>query len=81
MWAEREDGTIVAMGAEAPAGAAVLRIRLPRPAEVCVLCDGVAVRCTRARGVDVDIAARGVYRAEARIGGRLWLLSNPVHLR
>jgi hypothetical protein len=81
MWAERRDGTIVAMGAEAPAGAAVLRVRLPRPAEVRVLCDGVAFGYARARAVDVDIAARGVYRAEARIGGRLWLLSNPVHLR
>jgi len=28
--------------------------------------------------VDVE---RGVHRVEARIGGRLWLLSNPVHLR
>jgi hypothetical protein len=81
MWAERKDGTIVAMGAETPAGAAVLRVRLPRPAEVRVLCDGVAVGYARARAVDVDIAGRGVYRAEARIGGRLWLLSNPVHLR
>jgi hypothetical protein len=35
----------------------------------------------RAAALDVEIEARGVYRIEARIDGRLWLLSNPVHLR
>jgi hypothetical protein len=31
--------------------------------------------------MDLEIGARGVYRLETRIGGRVWLLSNPVHLR
>jgi hypothetical protein len=81
LWAEREDGTIVAMGATAPAGRAVLRVRLPQTADVRVLCDGRVLTEAGAPALDVEIAGRGVYRAEARIGGRLWLLSNPVHLR
>jgi hypothetical protein len=32
-------------------------------------------------GLELEIDRRGVYRIEARIDGRLWLLSNPVHLR
>jgi hypothetical protein len=31
--------------------------------------------------LDLDIAEPGAYRLEARIDGRLWLLSNPIHLR
>jgi hypothetical protein len=81
LWAELADGGMVAMGAEAPAGRAVLRARLPRPAHVRVLRDGAPVHEGRAAALDVDIDARGVYRVEARIDGRLWLLSNPVHLR
>ena len=30
---------------------------------------------------DLPITDPGAYRVEARIAGRLWLLSNPVHLR
>jgi hypothetical protein len=81
LWAERHDGGLVPMGAEAPAGRSVLRVRLPRPAELRVLRDGAPISDTRARAVDLEIAARGAYRVEARIDGRLWLLSNAVHLR
>jgi hypothetical protein len=80
LWAERADGSTVGMGAQAPAGASVLRVRLPREAHVRVLRDGGLVAEARAAALNVDIA-RGVYRVEARIDGRLWLLSNPVHLR
>jgi predicted metal-dependent phosphoesterase TrpH len=81
VWAERDHGALVPMGAEAPAGRSVLRVRLPRPAELRVLRDGAPIGHTRARAVDLEIAARGAYRVEARIDGRLWLLSNAVHLR
>jgi hypothetical protein len=81
LWAERADAAIVAMGAEAPAGPALLRVRLPRPAEVRVLRDGAVMLQADGAARDVEIAARGVYRVEARLDGRLWLLSNPVHLR
>jgi hypothetical protein len=69
------------MGAEAAAGRAVLRVRLPRAAHIRVMLDGAPFREARAAALNVDIEARGVYRAEARIDGRLWLLSNPIHLR
>jgi hypothetical protein len=31
--------------------------------------------------LDRDVELPGVYRVEARIDTRLWLLSNPIHLR
>jgi hypothetical protein len=80
LWAERSDGSVVAMGGEAPAGRSVLRVRLPLEADVRVLRDGVPLTEARTVALDVDVD-RGVHRVEARIGGRLWLLSNPVHLR
>jgi hypothetical protein len=81
LWAQRADGGIVPMGAEAPAGPALLQVRLPRRAEVRVLRDGGMIAQTDGVALDVEIAARGVHRVEARIDGRLWLLSNPIHLR
>jgi hypothetical protein len=81
LWAEPADGGSIPMGAEAPAGRAVLRVRLPRPAHVRLLRDGAPLREAHSAALDLDIEARGVYRAEARIDGRLWLLSNPIHLR
>jgi len=46
-----------------------------------VLCDGATFAAGSAAAMNVDIGAPGVYRVEARIDRRLWLLSNPVHLR
>jgi hypothetical protein len=43
--------------------------------------DGAPWRRLHAAAMDLEIGARGVYRLEARSGGRVWLLSNPVHLR
>ena len=81
LWGERPDGSVVAMGAEAPSGPCLLRARLPRAADLTVVRDGAPWRRSHAAALDLEIGARGVYRVEARIGGRLWLLSNPVHLR
>jgi len=82
LWAESTDGATVPMGGEAAAQPCVLRVRLPRRADVRVLRDGAVLDERRdAAGVDPDIASAGVYRVEARIDGGLWLLSNPVHLR
>jgi PHP domain-containing protein len=81
LWAEHEDGSVVAMGAEAPAGRSVLRVRLPREADVRVLRDGAPVHEARGPALDVDVGEPGRYRVEARIDGRVWLLSNPVYLR
>jgi hypothetical protein len=81
LWAERSDGSTVCMGGEAPAGPATLRVLLPRPAEISVVRDGTPIVVEHAAAIDLDIDRAGVYRVEARIHGRLWLLSNPIHLR
>ena len=80
-WAERGKGTAIAMGGEGPAGPGVLRVRLPEEAHVTIVRDGMPVHQADAARVDLDIDRPGAYRIEARIGGRLWLISNPVHLR
>jgi PHP domain len=81
LWAERSDGAVIPIGAEAPAGPSALRLRLPRAADVRVVRDGRPFTQVRAATLDLQLADRGVYRVEARIDGRLWLLSNAVHLR
>jgi hypothetical protein len=81
LWAQRPDGTVIAMGAQASEGRSTLHVRLPQAADVRVIHDGALLQRAHASALDVEIAARGVYRVEARIDGRLWLLSNPVHLR
>jgi hypothetical protein len=80
-WAEHGDGATVPMGGETPAGPATLRVRLPRAADVTVLRDGSAVAEQHGAALELDVDAHGVYRIEARIRDRLWLLSNPIHFR
>jgi hypothetical protein len=81
LWAEGADGTITGMGGEHRAGAAILRLRLPHAAEVQVLRDGSRWHAAYGERADVEAAAPGVYRVEARVRNRVWLLSNPIHLR
>ena len=81
LWAERADGATIPMGGEAPAGPAALRARLPRAADILVVRDGAPMHRAHAAALDADVDRAGVYRLEARIDGRLWLLSNPIHLR
>jgi hypothetical protein len=69
------------MGAEGSAVPSVLRVRLPREAELRVVRDGVPFHGARGAELEVPIEDPGAYRVEARIDGRVWLLSNPVHLR
>jgi PHP domain len=81
LWAERADGTVVPMGGEGPAARYVLRVRLPWEGELRVSRDGAPVKQARARDIDLPIEGPGAYRVEVRIDGRMWLLSNPIHLR
>ena len=81
LWVERSDGTTVVMGGEAAAGRGVLRVRLPRAADIRVIHDGTPVHEAHGETLDIDVERPGVYRVEARIAGRLWILTNPVHLR
>jgi hypothetical protein len=81
LWAERNDGSTVLLGGEAPAGPAVLRLRLPAAADVVVRRDGTPIHRAETNTLDLDIRDAGAYRIDATINGRFWLLSNPVHLR
>jgi hypothetical protein len=59
-----------------------LEVRLPCPADVRLLRDGVPVAsATDGAELDFEPPEPGVYRVEARIDGRLWILSNAVYLR
>ena len=80
-WAEGADGVTVRMGGENRAHAAILRLRLPRAADIQVLRDGSPWHAAHGSRLDVAVGMPGAYRVEARISGRLWLLSNPIHLR
>jgi hypothetical protein len=81
LWAERADGQIVQLGEETPAGRAQLRVQLPYAARIMVIRDGAPLHESSGLTLDVGIERPGVYRVEARVDGRLWLLSNPIHLR
>ena len=60
----------------------LLEVRLPRPASVRLLRDGAVVASAEdAAELDFQPSEPGVYRVEARIGGRIWILSNAVYLR
>jgi hypothetical protein len=74
------------MGAEAQAGARrTLRARVPLPARLRMLRDGVEVAGATGEALDHDVDEPGVYRVEAyrRAKGRerTWILSNPIYLR
>lgn len=71
----------VPMGGEAPAGPYTLRARLPRAAELTLVGDGTPVREVHAAALDHVVSGPGVFRLEARLDGRVWILTNPVHLR
>jgi hypothetical protein len=81
LWAERANGATIAMGGEGRAGPALLHVRLPRPADVRVILSGRQIHAAETASLRLEVERAGAYRVEARIGGRLWLPSNPVHLR
>jgi hypothetical protein len=60
----------------------LLSVRTPRPASLRLLRDGAVVASAEnAAELDHEPGGPGVYRVEARIGGRLWILSNAAYLR
>jgi hypothetical protein len=80
LWAQSAD-RVVPMGAEAPAGRWTLQARLPRAADLALLRDGEAVERTYADGLERTLTETGVFRVEAAIDDRAWIISNPVYLR
>jgi hypothetical protein len=74
------DGTLM-MGGEAPFDGQTLHVRLPRPASLRLLRDGAPVATVDAAELDHEARAAGVYRVEAHLDGRTWIVSNPIYLR
>ena len=74
------------MGAEGRAGERrTLRARVPLPARLRLLRDGVEVAAGQGEALEHEVEEPGVYRVEAyrRAHGRerTWILSNPIYLR
>jgi hypothetical protein len=70
------------MGDEAPYDRQELTVRTPRRADLTLARDGTAIdRADDARELRHASEGHGVYRAEARIDGRVWVMSNPIYLR
>jgi hypothetical protein len=74
------------MGAEGRAGTRrTLRARVPLPARLRLLRDGVEVASGQGEKLEHEVEEPGVYRVEAyrRAKGRerTWILSNPIYLR
>jgi hypothetical protein len=73
------------MGAEAPAAARRLTVRVPLDARLRLLRDGREIAAGVGRTLEAEVDAPGVYRAEAlrrsRGRERTWILSNPIYLR
>ncbi|MBM4033310.1 MAG: hypothetical protein FJ291_16215 [Planctomycetes bacterium] len=76
------DGEALQMGAEAPAGQPVeFRVVCPAEAGLRLLCDGAHIAQARGHELAATASAPGVYRVEAVLNGRPWVLSNPIYLR
>jgi hypothetical protein len=58
-----------------------LHARTPQPAHIRLLRDGNLIAETTARELNHSIELPGVYRVEAKLGGRPWIFSNPAYLR
>jgi hypothetical protein len=71
----------VVMGAEAGFAGQALHARLPRPAQLRIVRDGTVFAEMDADSVDIELDEPGVYRIEADLRDRAWLISNPVYLR
>jgi hypothetical protein len=73
------------MGAEAPAAARTLHVRVPRDARLRLLRDGTEIAAADGRALEQRVEQPGAYRVEAlrRRHGRerTWILSNPIYLR
>jgi hypothetical protein len=74
-------GRRLEMGDEAPwAGPAALEVRSPVEAKLTLLRAGHPVAETVGTALRHTAEAPGVYRAEARLGGKPWVYTNPIYL-
>ena len=73
------DGLV--MGDEAEFASQTLRCVAPRAAELRLLRDGAVIEAVDDASLTYTADRPGVYRVEARLGGRTWIVSNPMYLR
>lgn len=79
-WADA-GGQRLEMGDEAPwSGPAVLEVRSPVEAKLTLLCAGRPVAEAVGTALRHTAEEPGVYRAEARLGGKPWVYTNPIYL-
>jgi len=71
----------VPMGGEAMFAGQTLVASVPRPAELRLVRNGEELARVDGSDLSHEAAAPGVYRVEAHLGDRTWILSNPVYLR
>jgi hypothetical protein len=69
------------MGSEVAAGEWKLRARLPRTAELEFVRDGEVIDRTYSDRAELAVAGDGVFRVQAALGGRTWIVSNPIYIR
>ena len=69
------------MGAEAPFAGQALRASLPRQARLRLIKDGSPIDERDGAELEHTAAEPGVFRVEAHLGDRTWILSNPIYLR
>jgi hypothetical protein len=71
----------LAMGAEAAVDRQTLRATTPRPAHLRLIHNGQQIAEGLASELEHPATEPGVYRVEAHLGDRTWILSNPIYLR
>jgi len=76
------DGGPIRLGEERVwTGPAALRVRSPVMARLTLLADGRPVAEADSAALEYRAESPGVYRVEARLGGRPWVYTNPLYLR
>jgi hypothetical protein len=76
-------GPTLGMGQEtAYAAGWKLIVESPRAAELTIVRDGSPLaKVEKARALEAAVEGPGVYRVEARLGGRPWVYTNPIYFR
>jgi hypothetical protein len=69
------------MGGEAAFAGQTLVASVPRPAQLRLMRNGESVVAVDGYELEHVAAEPGVYRVEAHLNNRTWILSNPVYLR
>jgi hypothetical protein len=69
------------VGAEAAFDGQTLTVTVPKPAKLRLIKDGQPIAEHEGTAFEHRTSEAGVYRVEAHLGDRTWILSNPIYLR